>query len=1623
MSLETTYDPSLADPAQPSGFNDPTDLEPIDLWTGEDLAQKFSTATAPMEQEAIERAVQRPAPSFVEDEEVKLLYEQYPYYNADERLAADTRFSTFRRQEQDRAAEERIANRNYNLLNPEAKKDYYALPEVIEAANRAKNPNDMWARKNVTEYLEEQMDRPLLPGEYEPARDRVIGGEIGQPRVTDAEALNHLTKKAEETLEFEKLGTDMVSELTVGHVKAATKNETFRLGDTFENLRAKYPDQFKGRESAIYGLLKKADAKAMDIVERNRPAFTSVGTYLEHVATRTHTDEERDAARDALLNVPQGDRQAVMEMIVQNAKAGIVDKGALDHGLKELTYMWRSVGGINAMGGDAVSLGVTNRVLEERDAINQGNARIAPDGSWFYDPSLKVPGARKPTADEAAAQLGNLDALGQSTQVLRELTKAFRQIDKPPTMFSKTFLGGIPSLIEGGAVGYWDNFAPMALASSGWGTAFYMIGVGSQYTERMLADNPGMNPRLATGLGLIGAGFERFTDAFEWKITTGMLTKQLLVTLRNKGPMAFAKQLQAGFFMEAGAEGVQDFATAAINKIGQTIAHDIDPNMDVGKIESWGKISNDWIDQRPEVLGQVFVGSFIGSGIGTYRHLKDPERLLYNPDELKRYGLSPKEIDDVLTTVDKGERDTKFSEMVLSRTPEQIAGAKILRQEDAAAATGASVSTEENPQATLETEVLPDGRRVWHVLDENGERIHENLEADVAISELTAYQTQLDREAIQQQAEQAVSEEEVARTAEAEAVWEQLPAEDKTTAANIVEFSYAKPESPDQQRRLDLIKEVVAERNKKLGTKDTVQLAVADVPSTRAGQSAANFINWFQTAFGKRVQFVGSENGQPLSFTGMVAKADPNTIFLNVAGNRNILSLVGHEWSHTLEKTNPQLWASVVTQIKPLVVDWAKEMGKIDSSYDADQATPEFIANVIGDAFGDPEFWARVKQKDAGLFQRMLDAIKQWFDTITDRFSEYQTQAPDVIKDWESIRNIVAAAMEKAREGPEEVLSDEEVRQQAQASNRRTEKGFYSKLEGVVTDKLPKSASPEQAKATINGAGIKAEEIKWSGAMQAIDRIAAENNGKVPKGDLVTHLEDEGSVKFEEVTLRELSGEEYAELQRRRQEIYALRDRGGQISITEANRRLNTLDREFKSEAPKFGGGNLVLPGGENYREVVLAMPSTDARIKRMDELKRLPHTEENIAEYNRLSTETQGRAAVEYTSSHFPNVPNYVAHMRLNDREGGLFIEEIQSDRHQQGREKGYKEDYQNKELVAVDREGYFEVSTKDGQFIANTANEPQIVTPEEAVEWARLRLKETPIRTGVAHAIPDAPFRKDWPLAMFKRALRDAVATGMEWIGWTTGETQAERYDLSKQVDEIRYQKKGDSYELMVFPADGQDAITKNGSISEISDYVGKEIAEKIQNGEGEVYNSQGVMTLKGETDLKVGGEGMKGFYDNILPKEVGKYVKQWGGKVEKDSVSADVEQSWQVDDTNGVAEYRTESKSDAERFAAEHPGYTVRRIRPPKEAPIWKVEITPQMKEGVAAGQAQFSARRIEAEPIGLAPPKAAPAAGPVTITAFDPALMGFAERDVQPSRELLRQLKAEARICEQLLSCLS
>jgi hypothetical protein len=129
-------------------------------------------------------------------------------------------------------------------------------------------------------------------------------------------------------------------------------------------------------------------------------------------------------------------------------------------------------------------------------------------------------------------------------------------------------------------------------------------------------------------------------------------------------------------------------------------------------------------------------------------------------------------------------------------------------------------------------------------------------------------------------------------------------------------------------------------------------------------------------------------------------------------------------------------------------------------------------------------------------------------------------------------------------------------------------------------------------------------------------------------------------------------------------------------------------------------------------------------------------------------------------------------------------------------------------------------------------------------------------------------------------KRALRDAVDEGADAIAWTTGEQQAERYDLSKQVDAVFHSPgfKEGTYNLDV-ERDGRSVMQKqNQTPEQLTELVGKELAAKIVAGEG-----SGVAELKRLSggNLKVGGEGLKRVYDQILPAIANDLAKEFGVK----------------------------------------------------------------------------------------------------------------------------------------------
>ena len=111
---------------------------------------------------------------------------------------------------------------------------------------------------------------------------------------------------------------------------------------------------------------------------------------------------------------------------------------------------------------------------------------------------------------------------------------------------------------------------------------------------------------------------------------------------------------------------------------------------------------------------------------------------------------------------------------------------------------------------------------------------------------------------------------------------------------------------------------------------------------------------------------------------------------------------------------------------------------------------------------------------------------------------------------------------------------------------------------------------------------------------------------------------------------------------------------------------------------------------------------------------------------------------------------------------------------------------------------------------------------------------------------AVPNLPWKKTWPLKAFQRMVRYAAENGFDRIAWTPGEVQAERYDLSKQVNNIGWQSRGDKKRVQIDLKQGrnlrfqldetgsaiQDTMSSMNIPAEIegkhiSDIVGKDIS----------------------------------------------------------------------------------------------------------------------------------------------------------------------------------------------------
>lgn len=506
----------------------------------------------------------------------------------------------------------------------------------------------------------------------------------------------------------------------------------------------------------------------------------------------------------------------------------------------------------------------------------------------------------------------------------------------------------------------------------------------------------------------------------------------------------------------------------------------------------------------------------------------------------------------------------------------------------------------------------------------------------------------------------------------------------------------------------------------------------------------------------------------------------------------------------------------------------------------------------------------------------------------------------------------------------------------AEAEGRRQDElGFYSRVRDFISQKFKGGGGQpaSQVLKTLRGGQLPADEMKWTGLD---DMLTAKGDAKVTPAELQKFMDEnrvvvkevrkggaDGTTDLAEAT-RRVDTARYTWNARARFEIQELLSREGvhvqnpealaarmlqdavdgryfdeamdRIGATqEINDTLRSMYQtaadasQEQRDAREHGGdgakyGSFTLPGGDNYREVLLTLPAEE---------KGKDLGPEGWA---MTGNPNARRGSTLYQSSHFSE-PNIVAHLRLKDRttpdgKRVLFAEEIQSDWHQAGRDRGYQSGPVTAKLNAeksaqradMRRKGsnapgdVYDVFNSDGKLLQDVVAS----NAQEAVRGATATNSQ---------AVPPAPFSKTWHEMAFRRLLKLASNGGYDAVGWTTGKQQAERYDLAHHVQEIRAfeHPTGDVYDLTATTTEGAKRdIATAVPAAKLPDYVGKELADKIIGKTGWPTGIGNRWRVYSGLDLHVGGEGMKSFYDRTLPSYADKFAKKFGTKTEMGKVS---------------------------------------------------------------------------------------------------------------------------------------
>ena len=337
-----------------------------------------------------------------------------------------------------------------------------------------------------------------------------------------------------------------------------------------------------------------------------------------------------------------------------------------------------------------------------------------------------------------------------------------------------------------------------------------------------------------------------------------------------------------------------------------------------------------------------------------------------------------------------------------------------------------------------------------------------------------------------------------------------------------------------------------------------------------------------------------------------------------------------------------------------------------------------------------------------------------------------------------------------------------ELGESALYSERDYAPTFYSQMGKVVEGVKQEKLAANSVVNLLRGKGVKAEEIRWSGIVPFL-----EGKKSITKQELLDFIN--GSMlqigeQMSEANFVEIAKQGNNYIVRNKEDgtildtFYEVGSRSWENDSGDYVESFREIDEFVSREYGKTRWSQYKLDGGSNYREIVFTLSNSSYRNQMMGV---------------HWGDEAEG----------------VLVHARIQDFDVNgkkmLFIEEIQSDWHNEGHKEGYQEDAKFKELQELEEKAnvtFYAVEDYSTELTGLAGEYEAVAKTQKGRELLRAKIKaEKELKQAQAQfdsKVPDAPFKENYHEFVLKRLLRMAAEQGYDSIGWTPSDIQSDRW-----------------------------------------------------------------------------------------------------------------------------------------------------------------------------------------------------------------------------------------------------